>query len=167
MPHDPPSDEEGFHVKPEAFTFEFEVGADSGFHVKPEAFAFEFEVGVDGGFHVKPEAFAFEFEVGSDSGFHVKPEAFAFEFEVGADSGFHVKPEAYAFNLVIKENFPVLKLAIRHNGEILIVPFTTKVSSPALVVRWNGLNWYNPLVSPTEASAVLTEYGGQTYALST
>ena len=100
-------------------------------------------------------------------GFYLKPEAFTFEFEVGADSGFHVKPEAFAFNLVIEENFPVLKLAIRHNGEILIVPFTTKVSSPALVVRWNGLNWYNPLVSPTEASTVLTEYGGQTYALST
>ena len=127
------------------------------------------------GFYLKPEAFTFEFEVGADSGFHVKPEAYAFEFEAGTqsaetgDGGFHVKPEAYAINLVIEENFPVLKLAIRHNGEILIVPFTTKVSSPALVVRWNGLNWYNPLVSPisNKASAVLTEYGGQIYALST
>ena len=102
-------------------------------------------------------------------GFQVKPEAYAFEFTLGAESGFHIKHEAYVFNLVIVERQLVLKVAIRHNGENIILPFTTKASAPAVVVHWGGRNWYNPIISPSgaKASAVLGTYNGKTFAFST
>ena len=158
---------DGFHVKPEAYAII--TSAENGFHVKPEAYAIiPPDTSDKEGFHVNPRAYAFEFLVGADNGFHVNPEAYAFEFLIGADNGFHVKPEAYAFELVLGRKQLVLRLAIRHNGENVLVPFTTTVSSPAVVIRWNGLNWYNPLVPPTNynASIIRTRYDGKTLALS-
>ena len=99
-------------------------------------------------------------------GFHINPEAYAIILAV--DNGFHVKPEAYAI-IGSADNQPVLKLTISYNDEIFIVPFTTKAVKPAFIIRWNGIDWYNLLVSPNsnKASAVLIQYGGQIYALST
>ena len=107
-------------------------------------------------FHVKPEAFA----ILSQSEFHVKPEAFAV---LPPKEEFHVKPEAFA---VMSEE--VLKLAIRHNGEIIIIPFRKFANAPAVVIHWGGRDWYNHLVAPDspKASNVLIRYEGIIYAYS-
>ena len=151
----------GFYANPAAFAFKFAEA--SGFYIKPEAFAFEFAD--TGGFYINPEAFAFEFA--DTGGFYVKPEAFAFEFSA-VDSGFHVKPAAYAFDLSIIESHSVLWLAVRHNGKNVLIPFIQTVLSPAVVIRWDGIDWYNLLVSPTSyrASIVKIRHNGKTLALS-
>jgi|GEM_PF-5544508 len=97
-------------------------------------------------------------------GFHVKLEAFAI---LAPENEFYVKPEIFAFDLAIGE--PLLRLVITYNGKNIIVPCITSAGKPVLIVRWNGINWYNPLVSPTSyrESTVLTTYKGQTLAFST
>ena len=114
------------------------------------------------GFHVTPEAFAVMSPEGN--GFHVTPEAFAVMSPEG--NGFHVTPEAFAVMEPVKP--PVLEMAVRHNGENIIIPFTLDVSAPAFAIRWGGRDWYNPLVAPDspKASVVLVRHGGITYALS-
>ena len=165
-----PTNKYKFQIKPEAYAV---IGASgSGFQINPEAYAVigaPLPEPVESSFHVKPELFAFDCTVDADNGFRLKPEAFAFDFVPSNDSGFHIKPEAFAFNLVISEKQTVLRLAIRHNGENMILPFTMTATAPAVAIRWNGVNWYNPLVSPSsdKASAVLIKYKGQTLALST
>lgn len=104
-------------------------------------------------------------------GFHINPEAYAiigYDAVIGSVWGFHVKPEAYAI-IGHYENQPVLRVTITFNGVEIIVPFTTTVSTPAVIIQWNGIDWYNPLVAPTssKASAVRVIYGEQIFALST
>lgn len=63
-----------------------------------------------------------------------------------------------------------LAFTVWHNGKVLTVPL--KLSAvpiePALAVRWQGCDWYNPLVLPSaeNASEVAVRYNGAIYALS-
>ncbi|MBQ6298637.1 MAG: hypothetical protein IJK81_13315 [Selenomonadaceae bacterium] len=130
-----------------------------GFYVNPAAYTII--IPAENGFHVNPAAYTII--IPAENGFHVNPAAYT--IIIPAENGFHVKPEAYA---VIGERQPVLRVTFSQNSQDFILPFTTSAESPAFVIRWNDINWYNPLVSPTsdKASAVLVTYGGETFALS-
>ena len=39
----------------------------------------------------------------------------------------------------------VLRVAVRYKGENHFLLFTLEEQSPAIVLRWKGLNWYHSL----------------------
>lgn len=51
---------------------------------------------------------------------------------------------------------------VRHNGDVIKIPFVADVSSNAVVIRWLKQNWYNPLTSSGDISLRL---GSVTQAL--
>lgn len=63
-----------------------------------------------------------------------------------------------------------LAFTVWHNGKVLTVPLKLSAVpiTPSLTVRWQGCDWYNPLVLPSaeNASEVAVRYNGTIYALS-
>lgn len=65
----------------------------------------------------------------------------------------------------LEEELP--KLAFRINGGVVTIPLSATPSSPAVVIKIGGLNYYAALVSTSDANAskIRINIGGNVYAL--